>query len=291
MKTVLYIVARLNSSRIPKKNIMPLHGIPMLLRTYDQVKKIKGVDEIKLATTTSHLDDELVEIAEENNLDVVRGHEDFVLDRIYHAALDDEADNIIYVGGDGPLIDPYIYSEALELFLDKKINFLTSYEPQTFPGGYDFNIIDFESLKIAYDKALAPSQRINMFSYFTFNESSIKKYNFEYKKNLSNFHLSLDNPEDIVFFELIFEEIDKKDIKINLKNTIKLIKEHKELYKIAKSLFKPKASNALFNSTHILKGLFKDIEFLLEKALIEDNKLLKEDYISQAFRIAKIISS
>ncbi len=290
MKTVLYIVARLGSTRVPKKNILSLNGIPMIIRTYNQVKKISGIDKIRLATTESPIDDELVEVAKKHNLDVFRGHSEYVLDRVFHAASEDKAKIILYAGGDGPLIDPEIYSKALKDFKSKKINFLTCYEPQTFPGGYDFNIIDFNSLKIAYEGALVPSQRINMFSFFTFNDTEIQKLNFENEKDLSETHFSLDYPEDIDFFNLMFSEIDAKGAKINLENTLKIIKDNEELSRMRKNLSKPKSSNALFNSVHIMKGFFKDIEFLMQLAKNEKDTNVKEKYLIQASKIAKKLS-
>ena len=117
MKTVLYIVARLGSTRVPKK--ISSNGIPMIIRTYNQVKKISGIDKIRLATTESPIG-ELVEVAKKHNLDVFRGHSEYVLDRVFHAASEDKAKIILYAGGDGPLIDPEIYSKALKDFKKAK---------------------------------------------------------------------------------------------------------------------------------------------------------------------------
>ena len=55
----------------------------MIIRTYNQVKKISGIDKIRLATTESPIDDELVEVAKKHNLDVFRGHSEYVLDKSF----------------------------------------------------------------------------------------------------------------------------------------------------------------------------------------------------------------
>lgn len=291
MKTVLYVIGRLNSTRIPKKNLLDLNGTPMIVRTINQLKKIKGIDELCLATTDMEIDDELVTVVEAEGVRVYRGDAEYVLDRVYNAALEDSADIILYAGGDGPLIDHKIYTNALSFFKTNDLNFLTSYEPQTFPGGYDFNIIDFESLKYAYDNAVAPTQKINMFSYFSFNETNIKKYNFtHYGENLSHLHFSLDFPEDIPFFKLIFKLIDSQNMDITLINTLALIGSNTELNDLCVSLFKPKATNALFNSAHIMKGFFQDIEFLTKAFLASSNDDEKNYLIDQILNISKTIS-
>ncbi len=290
MKTIIYIIARLDSSRIPKKNILDLNGTPMIVRTINQIKKINGIDEIRLATTDMDVDDELVAVVELEGVKVYRGDSENVLDRVYKAAKEDSAEIILYAGGDGPLIDHKIYSEALAYFKSNNLNFLTSYEPQTFPGGYDFNIIDFESLEYAYQNAVAPSQRINMFSFFSFNDANIKKYNFSHKENLSYLHFSLDYPEDIPFFKLIFKLIDLNNIDPTLENTLDLISSSNELDKLCKSLYKPEATNALFNSVHIMKGFFRDIEYLINASKLSNDEYEKKHLIDQALKISKIIS-
>ena len=290
MKTILYVLARLGSSRIPKKNILDLNGVPMIVRTLNQAKKINGVDEVVLATTDLKVDDELVSLVESEDVRVFRGHPEYVLDRVYSASIYDSADIILYAGGDGPLIDYELYSDALNYFINNNLNFLTTYEPQTYPGGYDFNIIDIKSLEYAYRNALAPSQRINMFSFFTFNETKIKKYNYSCKTDLSHYHFSLDNPEDISFFQLIFQLIDSRKIDITLKNTLSLIESNNELGNLCKKLYKPKATNALFNSVHIMKGYFQDIEYLINAFNMTEDHHKKKKYLAQAKNIAKILS-
>jgi spore coat polysaccharide biosynthesis protein SpsF len=291
MKTVLYVIARLSSTRIPKKNILDLNGIPMILRTINQLKKIKGIDELCLATTDMEIDDDLVTVVEAEGVRVYRGDAEYVLDRVYNAALEDSADIILYAGGDGPLIDHQIYTNALSFFKANDINFLTSYEPQTFPGGYDFNIIDFESLEYAFKNAVAPSQKINMFSYFSFNETHIKKHNFtNQNENLSHFHFSLDFPEDIPFFKLIFKLIDSQNMDITLANTLALVDSNGELKELCMSLYKPKVNNALFNSVHVMKGFFQDIEYLTKAFLSSTDDNEKKHLINQILNISKTIS-
>ena len=129
-----------------------------------------------------------------------------------------------------------------------------------------------------------------MFSFFTFNDTEIQKLNFENEEDLSETHFSLDYPEDIDFFNLIFSVIDAKGTEINLENTLKIIKNDEELSRMRKNLSKPKSSNALFNSTHIMKGFFKDIEFLMQLAKNEKDTSVKEKYLIQASKIAKKLS-
>jgi len=289
MKIICYVLARQGSSRIPNKNMMKFNGRETILRTFDQVRKIKYLDNFYLATTDSRKDDEIASLAEKNEIDAFRGHEEYVLDRVYEAARKHRADVILYASGDGPLIDPIIYSNILNFYKQNDYDLVTCYEPQTFPGGYDFNIINFKSLELAYKSALAPSQRINMFSYFTFHPEIIKTYNYSNDVNLSNYHLSLDNPEDIKFFQKFFYLADELKIEINLKNTLQLINENKELKLLSLQIEDPYASHALFNSIHILKGFFQDIDELLTRAIRENDERKRDILIKESILIASKI--
>ena len=100
----------------------------------------------------------------------------------------------------------------------------------------------------------------------------------------------MDNPEDISFFQLIFQLIDSRKIDITLKNTLSLIESNNELGNLCKKLYKPKATNALFNSVHIMKGYFQDIEYLINAFNMTEDNHKKKKYLAQAKNIAKILS-
>ena len=256
--------------------------------TINQVKKMKGIDQVVLCTTNRNIDKELLDVASSLGIGSFAGDPERVLDRVYEAAKFFKADEIVYFGGDCPLIDVDIYSEIFKYFSDNELDFITCYEPQTYPGGYDFNIIKTNILKIAYENALAPSQRINMFSYFTFNKINIKKHNYEYESNLSKYHLSLDNPEDFIFLNEFFKIFDGLEIELNLENTLKTIRSNPELNKLANNLKKPISKNALMNSEHIYLQLIDDVVFLLEEYK-ESPKKIRDKAFGQARNILEIL--
>lgn len=105
MKTVAIVQARMGSSRLPGKVLTDIVGKPVLWHVVHRLKKAKEVDEIVIATTTSELDDPIVEFCNANAINVIRGSEDNVLKRFLLAARTYDADVILRVTGDAPLVD------------------------------------------------------------------------------------------------------------------------------------------------------------------------------------------
>ena len=67
-------------------------------------------------------------------------------DRLYNSSNELNAEVVVYIGGD-PLLDPIIVSDAIDFFISSKIDYLNNYDPPTFPGGQDINIVSFDALK------------------------------------------------------------------------------------------------------------------------------------------------
>ena len=116
MKTVMIIQARMKSSRLPGKVLLPLHGKPMLEWVITRAEKSKVIDTCMVATTTDPADDPIESWCGEHGVMVYRGSEFDVLDRYYRAAKAVGADHIIRVTADCPLIDAALIDELFEYY-------------------------------------------------------------------------------------------------------------------------------------------------------------------------------
>ena len=55
--------ARMSSSRLPGKVLMPLAGAPLVLRQIERVRRARRIDQMVLATSTERSDDILADVA------------------------------------------------------------------------------------------------------------------------------------------------------------------------------------------------------------------------------------
>ena len=296
MKVLGLIVARSGSSRVPGKSLIKIKDEPVIKHIIDIAKNIVGLDEICLSTTILSKDDELVKIAENENISIFRDDPENVLDRVYNNAKIFNADVVVYIGGDCPLLDPNIVSEALNLFLHLKCDYLNNYDNPSLPGGYDINIITFSALEKAFSNAIAPSQRVHAFSYLTFHPNMFNIHQFVYGRtmnsnsDLSTFHWSLDYPEDIEFIKAIYEKCYKKNSIITIDDILSCINEDNYINRLNNNLIKPKVSHSFFSSIGIMNDLIDDIAFLnntIKDEINNNNIKLVEKLLSEIYLISR----
>ncbi|MFM6398939.1 MAG: cytidylyltransferase domain-containing protein, partial [Planktothrix sp.] len=86
MKIVATIEARMTSSRLPGKVLLPAQGKPMLYHLVSRLKAVPSINEIVLATTINATDDVLIDFAKQESILSYRGSEEDVMSRVIGAA-------------------------------------------------------------------------------------------------------------------------------------------------------------------------------------------------------------
>ena len=119
-KKCVIIQARTDSRRLPGKALLEIEGKPMLWHVINRTKKI-NVKEVIVATTGRKIDDDIVAITNNFGLKSYRGKTNDVLDRFYRAAKESNAEIIIRITADCPLIDPNESKKVLKKFYFWKI--------------------------------------------------------------------------------------------------------------------------------------------------------------------------
>lgn len=147
MKIVATIEARMTSSRLPGKVLMPVAGITMLGCLVRRLKVVKSIDCVILATTVNNADDPLVELAKELKIEVFRGDESDVMTRVIGAAASVGADVIVEITGDCPVIDPEIVEQAIQMFKANNVDYVSNSHIRSYPDGMDTQVFRLDTLK------------------------------------------------------------------------------------------------------------------------------------------------
>lgn len=100
----IIIQARTNSTRLPRKILLPIAGEPLILNIYNRIHNHFDLP-IVIATTDNKKDDGLAEMLITRNIEVFRGDEDHVLSRFIEAAKVSGITDIIRVCADNPFLD------------------------------------------------------------------------------------------------------------------------------------------------------------------------------------------
>ncbi|WP_342512985.1 glycosyltransferase family protein [Sporosarcina sp. FSL K6-1522] len=208
MKVVGIIQARMGSSRLPNKVLLPLGSNALLDYAYQRAKNVSLIDEVIVATSTNSRDDAIEQWAVENNGIVFRGSENDLLLRFADCAKKYNADYIVRITGDCPFIS---YEMANEL-IAKTIQQQSDYgyvNSGMIPIGLKVSIIKSEVLFMLNEMLIHPTYREHITLYI---DEHLRKFKttllepFEYMKH-KNFRLTCDTNADYLFFETVVKEL------------------------------------------------------------------------------------
>ncbi|MGO0790220.1 cytidylyltransferase domain-containing protein [Herbaspirillum seropedicae] len=147
MKIVATIEARMTSSRLPGKTLLPAAGISMLEHLVRRLKAVPSIDAIVLATTVNAADAPLVDLAERLGIAAFRGDEDDVMQRVIDAAASAQADVVVEITGDCPIIDPEIVEQTIRMFKAHRADYVSNALVRSYPDGMDTQVFRLETLR------------------------------------------------------------------------------------------------------------------------------------------------
>jgi spore coat polysaccharide biosynthesis protein SpsF (cytidylyltransferase family) len=207
MKIVAIIQARMGSTRLPGKVMKGISSKPMLWHVLNRLSAAKSVDEIVIATTSNEQDKTLVEFAEEYGFKYFVGSENDVLDRYYQASKEYEADVIVRVTGDCPLVDPFIVDKVVQYYAEGSFDYVSNNNPPTYPHGLDIEVFSFKALEEAWRKSQADYQREHVTYYITEHPEIFKIGNVKNQADLSHLRLTVDEEADFILVSEVFSEL------------------------------------------------------------------------------------
>lgn len=145
-KVVATVEARMTSSRLPGKILMPLAGKPALERLVERARRAESVQEVVICTTTNAQDDAVVAWGREAGVAVFRGSEDDVLLRVLEAARKHKAETLVELTGDCPFADPDIIDELTRLYAAHEVDYVSNILVRTYPRGFDTQVFSTATL-------------------------------------------------------------------------------------------------------------------------------------------------
>jgi spore coat polysaccharide biosynthesis protein SpsF len=238
MKITAIIQARSGSTRLPEKIFKELFGKPILWHVHNRVQQSKLISQIVIATTNLSEDDKVEEFCVSNDFLFYRGSSDDVLSRYYEAAKKFNADIIIRITSDCPVIDPVILDKMIETYLKEQkengIDYLSNTIHRTFPRGLDVEILTMSVLEKIFNEANKQYEREHVTPYIYQHTNIFKIKNFENDKDLSHLRLTVDTSEDFKLIEIIYDEIYPQKKNFLLDDVEKLLERKPELADINK---------------------------------------------------------
>ena len=152
-KIVLIIQARMGSTRLPGKSMMPLCGKPLIIHVLERVGRCRSIDEVVLATSTNADNDVLATCVQEHGVSCFRGSENDLLERYYLAASKHEAEIVLRLPADNVCSEPQEFDRLVNYHLQSSNDFssnICNFKGNRYPDGIGVEAIDFRALKLAH---------------------------------------------------------------------------------------------------------------------------------------------
>jgi spore coat polysaccharide biosynthesis protein SpsF len=234
---VTVVQARMNSTRLPGKVLLPLAEEPLLLRMYERISAAKNVGQIVVAITNDESDDKLITLCKKHSIKTFRGSTEDLLDRHYKAAKKFDAEVVIKIPSDCPLIDPEIIDKVTLYYINNrgKFDFVSNLHPPSYPDGNDVEIMTIETLETAWLNSKKYFEREHSTPYIWENPDKFRIGNVAWETGLDysmTYRLTIDYKEDYEFIKKVYDELYPKNKMFGLNDILLLLEEKPEIKKI-----------------------------------------------------------
>jgi spore coat polysaccharide biosynthesis protein SpsF (cytidylyltransferase family) len=225
LKTILITQARVGSTRLPGKVLKKIDGKSLLEIHLYRLKRCKSISEIIVATTENDEDSIIYEKAQELGFGAFRGSETDVLDRFYKSVIDKDADWIIRVTSDCPLIDPNLVDKIVVFAQEQNCDYCSNGLIENYPDGQDVEVFKFSALKLAWENARLKSEREHVTPFIRnnsdFNGGKLfKSLNFPCINDFSKIRMTVDEQVDFDLISLLISKLGTEDSWVNYTNYI-----------------------------------------------------------------------
>lgn len=249
-RTIAIIQARMAASRLPGKVLLDLGGQPMLARVVERTRRAQMVDDVVVATTLEPSDEAIVAFCDQRGYLCTRGSLNDVLDRYYQAARQYQAEVVVRITADCPVIDPALIDQAVQAFLNAVVpdeqrskiqnlkskihyDFVANRLPppwkRTYPIGLDTEVTSFEHLEMAWREATQTYQREHVMPFFyekalvidslsgapippVYPQARFTVLYLHHKPDYGHYRWTVDTPQDLAVLRQVYDRFGGREL-------------------------------------------------------------------------------
>lgn len=209
MKTGIVIQARMGSTRLPQKVLLPLRGKTVLEWGVERMRQVAGADEVIVATTVLPEDDAIVDLCKSRKIPVTRGSDWNVLSRYVAAAHEHELDLIVRITSDCPLISPELTDNVISAFKRANGDVAANVIDRKFPRGFDVEVLRVTCLESLLARNPEKFYCEHVTPFFYEHPEIFKLESVVAQGDLArpDIRICLDTQEDYELLKLIFQSL------------------------------------------------------------------------------------
>ncbi|MBV8389731.1 MAG: glycosyltransferase family protein [Mucilaginibacter sp.] len=236
-KIVIVVQARMSSSRLPGKVMLPILGESLLFRMIERLKMIRHEAQIVIATSEEAGDDIIEQESSKIDIPCFRGSLNNLLDRHYQVAKQYNADIVLKIPSDCPLIDPQIIDQVLDFYFEHQgqFEFVSNLHPATFPDGNDVEIMTMACIEKTWKEATRQLELEHTTPYIWENPDKFRIANVAWSTG-NDFSMShrftIDYQADYEFIKTVFEELYPSKPNFSCEDILVLLEKRPDIYQI-----------------------------------------------------------
>ena len=205
----------MGSTRLPGKVLRPLAGKPMVLHVAARAARIPGVEAVFVATPDGAVDAPLREALVRGGVATVAGPTDDVLRRYAIAARIAEADAIVRITADCPLLSPAVSGQVVTRFLEGDVDYASNTLERSWPRGMDTEVLSRETLEALDASATQPHEREHVTPGAWQHPERFRLASVRHAHDLSEVRLTVDTDTDFRLVEAVFEALGRVDVELD----------------------------------------------------------------------------
>jgi len=231
MKTLIIIQARMGSSRLPGKILMPLGESCVLGYVVTRCRQVTNVIDVVVATSELQQDDAVEQWCAFHGVSCFRGSEDDVLLRYVEASAPHSPDYVMRVTGDCPFVDYEFANEVVRTMGESPADFVL-YPDHDFllPRGINVELMSYSALLRMHEMGNEPRHREHVTYYSKDFPDQFTRTLFDVPLALRHpeLRITLDTPEDYELCKAIADAF-PSDVTVPTSKVISYLLKHPEI--------------------------------------------------------------
>ncbi len=224
------IQARMQSTRLPQKSLLPLAGKPLLAHVIERAKAISTVNTVVLAIPDDSENDSLVTIAQQSHVAVFRGSMHNVLERFYMAYRRCGGSYIVRITADNPFTDAAYASIVIDTAIKLNADLCAA---KNLPLGTGVEVIKAQALERAYTQSTQPHHFEHVTPYIKENPDTFAIHYFDVPlyNPFSKLRLTVDTQDDYTLAKHLYDALYTGTV-FSLEDVIKYLEKNPALVSI-----------------------------------------------------------
>src|SRR4051812_6969381 len=242
VRPVAFVEARMGSTELPGKALLPILGRPLLWHVIDRVRQAEQIAEVVVVTTDSPRDMPIRSYCRRQGIEVFAGSERDATDRLYRAAIHYRANPIVRLDAEAAFVDPALVDRLLDLYADGEFDYAKIatgtgsifLEGGRYPEGMGAQAIGLHALERTWAEATDPADRGAVTAFVERAVGRFRVGTLRAEQNLSHLRLTIENEGDLDFARQVYGQLGSSQRAFTLAALLTFLDSKRELLGLAR---------------------------------------------------------